>query len=310
MNNYYEVLGVSKEASQEDIKKAYRKLAFQHHPDKGGDEAKFKEINEAYEVLSDTDKKRNYDLGGNPNMGSFGAGNVDINDLFQSFFQRGSNPFQRRGPVVPDKIINLDIDIFESFKGSVKTFNYHRRYPCDGCNGSGGERIVCQSCNGQGSQTRVMGSDFFQQVFQVQCDGCGGTGSRIKNACKKCNGASVNIKTETLTVNLPKGLDEGAFLRIQEKGDYTNGIFGDLVIRIKLIHNPQFEKSGNDLIYNHFFDLESLKNDSIEVPHPEGKILVKLPLEFDTTRSLRVKGKGFMNQGDMYVKLHVRFKRE
>ena len=310
MNNYYDILGVSKEASQEDIKKAYRKLAFQYHPDKGGDEAKFKEINEAYEILSDTDKKRNYDLGGNPNGNPFGGAGMDINDLFQNFFQRGGNPFNRRGPAVPDKIINLDIDVFESYKGSVKTFTYHRRYPCDGCNGSGGERVKCVTCNGVGSPTKVMGSDFFQQVFQTPCDSCYGTGTVIKNACKKCNGTAVNIKTESLTVNLPQGLDDGSFLKLQQKGDFLNGMFGDLVIRIKLNSINQFEKVGNDLVYNHFFDLESLKRDSVEVPHPDGKISVKLPIEFDTTKSLRVRGKGFFNQGDMYVKLHVRFKRE
>jgi len=309
MSNYYDILGVSKDASPEEIKKAYRKLAIQHHPDKGGDENKFKEVAKAYEVLSDPEKKQRYDMFGDEkgNMGGGGFGDVDINEMIKNFFNQGMN--QRRQPVAPDKIIELNLSIIDSFLGVRKTINFLKKNPCDVCKGTGGDKITCNDCGGAGFQTKRIGSDFFSQVFRTQCGGCGGAGQKITNPCHKCKGAGVESVMDSIMVDIPKGVDDGSFLRINQKGDYYGGFFGDLIIRIKLIPDEIYEKSGNDLIYNHYFNYQSLSDENFEIQHPEGKLSVKTPQEFNTSKPLRLRGKGFLGQGDMYIRLHVRFDR-
>jgi molecular chaperone DnaJ len=197
----------------------------------------------------------------------------------------------------------------ESFMGSSKTLNFTKRAACDLCNGAGGDRDTCVDCGGQGFQVRQMGSNFFSQVIRTQCPSCGGAGFKIKNPCSKCNGRGANIMMDTVTIDLPKGIDEGHFLRLSQRGDFTQGIYGDLVIRVRLQQDEHFEKIGNDLIYNHYFNYEELRLDSFEIPHPEGKLSVKMPDEFNSNRPLRIKGKGFLNQGDLFIKTHVKFKK-
>jgi molecular chaperone DnaJ len=306
MSNYYDILGVSKEASADEIKRAYRKLAIQHHPDKGGDETKFKEVAEAYETLSDPQKRQMYDMGGSRG-GSFGDPSSEINEMLRNFFNQTGR--QHNKPRVPDKVIDVFVTVIESYNGVTKTLNYTKINSCDFCQGSGGDRETCNDCNGQGFHVRQMGSDFFSQVIRTQCPSCNGMGSKVKNPCVKCNGSGRNISMETINVELPKGIDEGHFLRLSNKGDFIQGIQGDLVVRVRLSQDDQFEKIGNDLIYTHYFDYESLKLENFEVPHPNGKISIKMPEEFNSTRPLRLKGKGFLNQGDMFVKTHVRFKK-
>lgn len=311
MSNYYDILGVSKEASPEEIKKAYRKLALEHHPDKGGDENKFKEIAKAYETLSDADKRKNYDMFGEDGRNYGSTNGMDINEMFKSFFSNGGNPFQQmRQPRVPDKIIDLTITVFESFLGVRKTITYSKKVHCDLCNGIGGDRITCSDCGGQGFQTKMMGSDFFRQLFRAQCNSCGGSGQKLKTACTKCNGHATSDMIDTITLDLPQSLDDGSFLRISGQGDFIQGMYGDLVVRIRLNNDEKYEKSGNDLIYNHYLDYKSLLEDSIDVQHPNGKLIVKIPSDFNSNRPLRIKGKGFAGQGDMYIKLHVKFNRD
>jgi molecular chaperone DnaJ len=308
MSNYYDILGVSKDATSDDIKKAYRKLAIQHHPDKGGDENKFKEVAEAYETLSDPQKRQMYDMGGMKSNGfgnQFGGMGGDINEMLRNFFNQGQRQQNRQR--VPDKIVDLNVSIIESFLGVSKTINFIKKVACDLCKGNGGDRIICSDCGGQGFQVRQMGSDFFSQMIRTQCNTCRGLGFKIKNPCSKCASSMVNNVMDSITVDLPKGIDEGHFLRLSERGDFQQGIYGDLVIRIRLEPHDKFEKVGNDLIYNHYFDYDSLKSENFEVPHPDGKISIKMPDEFNSTRPLRVKGKGFLNQGDMFIKTHVKF---
>lgn len=305
--SYYDILGVSESATQDEIKKAYRKKAVEHHPDKGGDEQVFKKISEAYDTIGDESKRRQYDAQKNNPFGDMGGGGFNpFEDFFSQFGGR------RRRNNVPEKVINVDITIFDSYLGSEKTINYNRNHNCEICNGSGGDRIPCKKCNGQGFITVRMGNGMFIQMVQQNCDVCNGQGSTLKNRCGGCSGAGTIPKMETMTFMIPHGSETGQMLRVDKMGDSFNGTYGNLILKINLLPDSSFEKSGNDLIYNAFLNLDDLKKNSISIPHPDGELRVNYPIDFDTSKPLRVKSKGFKvgNRGDLYVRLYVKFKRE
>lgn len=307
MNNYYEILGVSKDATQEDIKKTYRKLALQYHPDKnpeGGD--KFREISEAYETLSDTTKRQEYDYKlENPQMGN---NFNNLNDMFNQFFNRRGN--NNRG--VTDKIIEVNVGVLESFRGSNKTINYTRKDKCNTCNGGGGDKTTCQSCNGHGYFEERVGIGLFTQIRRIMCQTCHGNGFTLENKCYSCQGHGTTDKMETFSIKLPQNIDDGQMLKIANKGDYFNNMVGDVILKINLIPEENFEKVGNDLVYNSFFNLEELQQNEFMVPHPDGNLNVKFPKEFNTQVPLRIKNKGFKTNpvGDLYIRMNVKFKRE
>lgn len=314
MKNYYEILGVSKDASIEEIKKVYRKLAIQYHPDKGGDENKFKEIAEAYEILSDDNKRREYNFKlENPQMSGFGGRNPfggGFEDIFSQMF--GGNPFsnaQRRR--TPDKIIDVQITVIESFKGVDRDIEYSRKSECRTCKGSGGEKTGCLVCSGQGHITQRVGTGMFQQILRTVCNSCQGRGYIITNKCSTCSGTGTQDNIDRIRVNIPKGMDDKQMLKIEGMGDIFNGTPGNLIIRINLINKDNFEKNGNDLIYNVFFTLDDLKKNEFEVPHPSGSLSIKFPKEFNTQIPLRIRGKGFVTNmtGDLYVKMNVKYSR-
>jgi molecular chaperone DnaJ len=301
-DNFYKVLGVNENATQDEIKKTYRKLAVEHHPDKGGSEETFKKISEAYDTIGDEKKRTEYDnKRKNPFFGQ-NNGNPfqDFGDIFGGFTQR------KRG--VPDKIIDLEVTVLESFNSSDKIFTYSRNHACDTCNGKGGEKIKCGSCNGQGFTQVTMGTGFFAQVFRQPCGVCRGEGETFKTKCGTCHGSGTKSETESMKIKLPHGVDEGQFFKMQGKGDFYNGIYGNLIIKIKVVPENDFEKNMNDLIYNAYLNLNDLKKETLEIPHPHGAMNIKLPNDFDTSKPLRVKSKGFSG-GDLFIKLHVRFKR-
>jgi molecular chaperone DnaJ len=308
MEDFYKVLGVDEKSSQEEIKKAYRKLAIEHHPDKGGDESKFKLISEAYDTVGDSDKRLQYDnqrrnpFSGSGGFDPFGGGFNPFGDMFNQM-----NGQRKRS--VPDKIIEVIIGTIESFNGSEKTINYTRESKCGGCNGNGGERLSCSSCNGEGFTIQRVGSGLFVQVMRHTCQSCGGNGFTYKTTCGTCYGKTTNTTNETLSIKLPHGVDDGQFLRVQDKGDYRDGVYGNLVLRVKVLPQNNFEKSGEDLIYNAYFDLDALKMDNLEIPHPKGDLSIKLPKTFDSSKPLRVKSKGFYDRGDLFIKLFVKFNR-
>ena len=308
--NYYDVLGVQEQATQEEIKKAYRKLAVEHHPDKGGDENRFKEIAQAYGVLGDENKRKQYDQQkNNPFVGfNGGGGGPSMDDIFAQFFG-GQMPNQRRQRQTPEKLIDVNISVIDSFKSEQKNIVYNRKYQCVDCSGQGGDRHTCGQCGGQGMVNQRVGTAMFMQIMTVECPSCRGRGFTLKTTCHSCSGEGTKPAMEQITIKVPHGIDSGQFVKIQGKGDYNENVFGDLVIRFNLIPVDNFEKSGSDLIYNKFFDLEGLKKSSFEVPHPDGTISIKMPQEFDTTKPLRVKSKGFRGTqtGDLYVKLNVKF---
>lgn len=313
--SYYDVLGVSEQATQEEIKKAYRKLAVEHHPDKGGDENRFKEIANAYGVLGDEGKRKQYDQQKNNPFADFngGGGGPSMDDIFAQFFGGMGNMGgpQRRQRQTPEKLIDVNISVIDSYKSNPKNIVYNRKHMCTDCSGQGGERQQCGHCGGQGVVNQRVGTAMFVQMVTVECPTCKGKGHTFKTLCHSCSGDGTKPSMEQITINVPHGIDNGQMIKVQGKGDFHENTYGNLVIRFNVSPVDNFEKHSNDLIYNKFFDLESLKNDSFEVPHPDGTISIRVPNEFDTTKPLRVKSKGFRNSqiGDLYVKLNVRFSR-
>jgi len=310
MKDYYGILGVSKESSADEIKKAYRKLSKQFHPDVNPEGAeRFKEIAEAYDTLSSPDKKQRYD---NPVSNMFGGGSMDIEDILRGMgFNR--NPFggQRR-PSAPEKIITLDVTPIDSYKGTTQQINYKREVACNTCAGNGGDRTGCGTCGGVGYRMRQMGQTPFQQIIQETCSSCMGKGYTITNACVTCSGRGTQGEFKSMNITLQHGIDDGEFYRVDSSGDFHNGVYGNLLIKLRMVKDPTWEKVGDDLIYNNFLTYDDLKNESCEVPHPDGNIVVKYPELFDTLTPMRVRGKGYRRErvGDLYIKNIVRFKKE
>jgi len=302
--NFYTILGVNETATQDEIKKAYRKKAIEYHPDKGGSEEQFKKISEAYDNLGDENKRRDYDnKKNNPfaNFGGFGG------NPFEDFF--GNQFYRQRKRSVPDKVIEINVGAIESFKGSEKTITYQRKHSCKMCNGTGGDKTSCVDCSGNGFFEARIGTGLFVQIVRQPCQKCNGNGFSFKNRCVTCNGESTISQMETISVKIPVGVDNGQFFKLQGSGDYYQGMYGNLVIKVNLVSENNFEKSENNLIYNSYLSIKEIQKDSIDIPHPDGILNIKLPNEFDTSKPLRVKSKGYYGQGDMYVKLFVKIKR-
>ena len=308
MNNYYEILGVSKDATQDEIKKAYRKLAIQYHPDKNPDgDDKFKEIASAYDVLGDENKRKEYD--NKLNNPFSGQGNGSYEDLFnQMFGNRANNPFTQRRKSAPDKIVKVQISPIESYKGVDKTINYIKENHFNICSGSGGEQQSCGTCGGAGFQIKSFGTGYMVQQIRTACQSCGGRGYTLVHKCYNCDGRGVKPTSHEVTIKLPMGVDSGQYLKLENLGDFRNGEYGDLVIQIEMVNKDGFEKINNDLIYNLFLNLEEIQQDKFKIPHPDGELIMTASPLFDTSRPLRLKGKGFAG-GDMYVKLNVKFNR-
>ena len=304
MKDYYNILGVSRDASQDDIKKAYRKKSKQYHPDvnpDGGD--MFKEIGEAYSILSDENKRKQYD---NPNP--FGGGGGSFEDLFNMF--NGQSRQQRRRPQAPDKIININLTPLESYFGGDKNINFQVKEGCELCNGTGGDQEVCGTCQGHGRVRQQFGNGAFAQVIESNCPSCAGSGYEITNPCVKCNGQKRTDNITQIKVQIPSNVDSGDFLRVRGKGDFHVGIGkGDLIIKINMVRADGWEKVGRDLVWNTKVSAsEFLSMKSLEVPHPDGAIKIPLPDVLDTEKPLRVKGKGFKIEGvgDLYLKMSVK----
>jgi molecular chaperone DnaJ len=316
MNNYYEILGVSKDATQDDIKKAYRKLAIQYHPDKnpeGGE--KFKQVAEAYSVIGDDEKRKQYDYQlSNPfSSGNFGGGNPfndgSIDDIInQMFGGRFSN--QQKSP---EKIITVQLGVLDSYRGITKTITYNRKTNCGSCSGGGGDKVMCPSCQGQGYIMQRAGTGMFTQVVRNICGNCSGSGFKVSNACYNCNGTGSKDIIENLTITFPRNIDDGQTLRVTQKGDIINNTVGDLFLKIKLVSQDGFDKMGKDLIYNIFFNLDDLKKDEFQINHPDGNLMVKMPKDFNTQIPLRLRSKGFNTTngvGDLILRMNVRFTRD
>lgn len=304
MKDYYKILGVEENATEEQIKKQYRILSKQYHPDVNpqGDE-KFKEIAEAYDFIGNPTKRAEYDA---KRKNPFASGNMD--SFFHEFFNQ--NPFQGRQQRknAPDKVIKVEITPIESYLGSEKTITYLRNVGCDSCKGSGGDRQTCVTCNGAGFQVRTFGTGFLVQQVRSHCETCGGKGYTLIHKCLFCDGRGVKSLGNEIRITIPHGIDNGQYLKLENLGDYSNGHFGDLVIQVVLTKN-EFEKINNDLIYNLILGYNDLLKETYLIPHPDGDLKVNAPKNFDTIKPLRIRSKGY-NGGDFYVKLNVKFDRE
>ena len=305
MKDYYKILEVEEKATDDDIKKSYRALSKKYHPDVNPDgDEKFKEIAEAYDVLSNPDKKANYDNSkSNPFQGTPYA------DMFSQMFGKGNNQFrQQRRKNAPDKVIKVQVSPVESYLGLNKELHYVKNNHCQICNGSGGEQQMCGTCKGQGFEIKTFGTGFMVQQIRSACNTCGGKGYTLVHKCYGCGGQGVKSTANNIKITLPRGIDSGQFLKVENAGDFRNGEYGDLVIQVELVNKDGYEKMNNDLIYNLYLNLEETQQEKYVIPHPDGNLSMDAPRVFDSSRPLRLRGKGY-NGGDMYVKLNVRFER-
>ena len=305
MKNYYEILGVDENATQDDIKKAYRKLSKQYHPDVNPEgEEKFKEISEAYENIGDETKRQEYENRRKNPFGDMGGPGFDFNSIFEQMMGV-------RKPKAPDKTITIEITPEESYFGvkkEIRLFNNVICYPCDG---SGGTKRICNTCQGQGVVIQTFGTGMFTQRAQTTCPHCNGSGSLILNVCKSCNGHGVTKKEDHLQVSIPPNVDNGDFLRLQQKGDYhpQTKMFGDLILKVSMVSDGKYQKMGMDLIYNKKIDpLTLLIEDEMLIEHPDGKLSIKVPEILNTEKPLRITNKGYktpVGNGNFYIKVIV-----
>lgn len=327
--DYYEVLGVDKNASAADIKKAYRKIAIQYHPDRQGDkseaekkeaEEKFKEAAEAYSVLSDETKRQQYDQFGfnGPNMGGgFGGGgfaDFDLNDILNSVFGGGGGfggfgdffggggGGRSRGPRVykgADLRLKVRVSLEEVNTGVTKKFKVRKDVCCPDCKGSGsadGAVETCSQCNGSGVTYRTQRSMFGMMQTQVECSTCGGDGKIIKNKCKKCGGTGVVKEEEIVEINVPAGVADGMMFTVQGKGNAgpRNGVAGNIQVYVEEEDNKTFIRDGQDLIYNLLLDFPTAAlGGDVEIPTIEGsKVKIKIEPGTQPGKTLRLRAKG------------------
>jgi len=300
MKDYYKILGVDKKSTKDEIKKSYRKLSKKYHPDvnpEGGE--KFKEIAEAYDVLSDDNKRLQYD---NPNP--FGRSGFNP---FEDFV-KGFN--QRRKPKAKDKVVKIQVTPIESYFGIKKEVTFQSNITCKVCSGGGGDKKVCDTCNGRGSLRKKVGSAFFTQVIDTPCDKCHGTGSVVINPCYNCGGSGKKKHIEQVNAEIPKNVNNGDYLRIRGKGDYTPNVGkGDLILQVEVINHDGYEKINHDLVYTKRISLKDLiVKKPITLPHPDGDLSLNLPYNTEMIKPLRLRGKGYNTQkgkGDFYIKLNI-----
>ena len=307
MKDYYKILEVEEKASADEIKKSYRALSKKYHPDVNPDGVeKFKGIAEAYEVLSNSEKKAKYDSSksnSNPFEGT------PYEDMFSQMFKNGGSPFrQQRRKSAPDKIVKVIITPVESYLGVEKDIHYIKENHCNICSGTGGEQQQCTTCKGQGFEVKTYGTGFMTQQIRTNCNTCGGKGYTLVHKCYNCGGNGTKSVANSIKIKLPVGIDSGQYLKLENAGDFKHGDYGDLVIQIEVMSKDGFEKLNNDLIYNLYLNLEEVQKDKFLIPHPNGDLSMDSPRLFDTSRPLRLKGKGY-NGGDMYVKLNVKFEK-
>ncbi|MEK7496609.1 MAG: molecular chaperone DnaJ [Patescibacteria group bacterium] len=339
--DYYSLLGVSKSASPDEIKKAFRKLAHQHHPDKkGGNEAKFKEINEAYQTLSDTDKRKQYDQFGSDyqNMGGGGGGfnwqnaggfnsggfNVDMNDLddiFGDLFGMGGSSHGRRktGPKRgSDLEFTTAIDFKESVFGVEKNLRFEKLIKCSHCAGAGsepGSKIeTCKTCNGRGEveqiQRTIMGN---MRSIRV-CHDCGGEGKRIDKLCTKCKGRGSEHGIKELNVKIPAGIDDGQAIKLNGEGEpgARGGVAGDLLLNIEVRPDKKFKRRGFNLLMDQEISLPlATLGGSVKIHTLDGDVLLKIPAGTESGQTFKLSAKGVPylrggDRGDLLVSIQVK----
>ena len=317
--DYYEVLGVQKGAQPDEIKKAYRKLAKEFHPDKNqGDkeaENKFKEISEAYEHLSDADKKAKYDRFGHNSGQGGGFGGRNMEDIYEQFGHMfGRQSQQPRVRVGDNMSLVLKLTLEEIFTGIKKTYKYSRNVTCGDCNGHGGSDVHdCADCNGTGLRTQVYQTPMGYVQQQSACGSCDATGKKYKTACTSCGGKGLKNVEETIEVDIPAGVQEGmAFVMAGKGHGVKSGIEGDLHIKIMELQHKTYTRSGADLKMNLKLNYHQLVlGDKVEIDTIEGgKIRMSIPESSDVGSNLRIPFKGIKlygkeSRGDVIVTLGI-----
>lgn len=331
MRDYYEILGVDKNASSEDIKRAYRQLAKKYHPDLNPNnseaEQKFKEINTAYEVLSDDEKRARYDRFGpegvNGQGGAQGFGGFedifDIFDMFGGGFGSGSSQRRKKGPARgSDLKYNLTLEFEEAVFGVEKEVQIRRTENCSTCDGTGAEpgthKETCSKCHGTGQVQYAQQSPFGQFVRVGTCDMCGGTGEIIKEKCHTCKGTGKQAKDKKIKVKVPAGVDSDSIISIRGEGEggLRGGPPGDLYIYISVREDEIFQRDGNNIFINIPISYaEAALGAEIIIPTLEGKEKFNIPEGTQTGTQFKLKGKGVPNvrgvgRGDLYFTVEVK----
>jgi len=326
--DYYSVLGVGRGASESDIKRAYRGLARKYHPDVAEDkhaaESKFKEINEAYEILSDPHKRRQYDRYGNvggaqgqPGFGPFGAAE-GFGDIFDMFFGARQGPAQAGGPQRgADLRYDLQISLEEAYRGAEREISFHHLGACEACNGSGARAgtnaTKCDRCAGSGVARSVRQTPLGQFVTQTTCPKCSGEGEVIASPCETCHGRRRVERQRTLTVPIPAGVDEGSRIRIAGSGEAgTRGApSGDLYVYLSIAQHQRFRRDGADVFADVpiSFALASLGG-PLEIESLDGLLAVTVVAGTQSGASYRLRGRGMPHvrgntRGDLLVTVHV-----
>lgn len=342
--DYYEVLGVSRNATLDEIKKAYRQLAIKYHPDKnpGNKEAeeKFKEAAEAYSVLSDKDKRAKYDQFGHAGLGGqpgpdFSGGFGDLNDILNNLFGGGFGGFsggfggfggfgggrsqgsQQKVYRGRDIRVRVKLTLEEIAKGAEKEISLERNVPCPDCNGKGAKNSAdiktCPACGGTGQIKRVSNSIFGQTVSYSTCQQCGGEGKIVTNPCHTCSGTGLVRKKCTVKVKIPAGVENGMQLTIRGEGHCAknNGVNGDLLVLIEEVEHPNLKRDGNNLHYTKVISvMDAMLGAEAEIPCLDGPYKIKIEPGTQSGTVVRLRGKGLPSvnsygTGDLYVKLIV-----
>ncbi len=336
--DYYEILGIQKNASADEIKKAFRKLAVKHHPDKeGGDETRFKEANEAYEVLKDASKRQRYDqfghagVGGAPGGGAggdpfagfggqgqnvhFDFGDGGLGDIFGSFFGGGQaqSSGRARGN---DVAAELTLTFEEAVFGVEKNLSLTLDDECSHCKGStvepGYELKTCPDCKGSGQQTRVMNTIFGQMQQAVVCPTCHGRGKVPEKVCTVCHGKGTERKKQSIKLKVPAGIDDGATIRLRERGEaIANGPKGDLYVSIKVKPHKQFTREGNLILSDeHISMIDAALGTELKVDTVDGPLVMKVPTGTQSGTDFKLSQHGVPrmrsgSRGDHIVTIHV-----
>ena len=336
--DYYDVLGVDKSASEAEIKSAFRKLAKKYHPDlnKEPDAAeKFKEVQEAYDVLSDEQKRKTYDqfgsaafdnnAGGNPygsysnysgfNTSGFGFDdfNINLDDILENMFGAGFGGKRKNRPKKGEDVLyRMKISFEDAVFGCKKDIEIDLTETCDTCHGKGGfDFKKCSTCKGTGRVRRTQSSLFGSFVSEQVCPDCRGQGEVFEKRCSDCKGKGYDVKRKTISITIPEGVNTGSQIRIKGKGQVgsNGGENGDIYVEFVVESNPIFERSGYDLLMNLPINIsEAVLGGEKEVPTLDGKIILTIPPYSQTNDKLRIKGRGVPNgskRGDLYINLEV-----
>ncbi len=341
--DFYDVLGVGKSANADEIKKAYRKAAIKYHPDKNPDnkeaEDKFKEAAEAYDVLSDDQKRARYDQYGHAGMGGaagggaggyggFGGGGFSMDDIFSNFGDifgghfsgGGRGGYSRGGERVnrgSDIRVKVKLTLQEIAEGVTKKLNITKMVTCDKCSGTGAKTstsfATCHTCNGSGYVTRIENSFFGRIQTQGVCPTCNGTGKIITEKCDKCHGNGAIKGSEIVEIKIPAGVGEGMALNVSGKGNAAvhGGVNGDLQVMIEEEHNPELIRDGNDLIHNLNITVTmALLGGTVEIPTIDGRAKIKISAGTHAGKVLRLNGKGLPDvngygRGDILVVVDI-----